>query len=209
MASVFQSSQCRSPKRFGSLAAASYKIEEVPARIGLILHNVKLATGEINTDQIDAETMRVAIANWFMVEAERIYGIMAGEAASQFERELVDWIRRKGGSVSAAELAKGSRKYPSSEEAEEHLNLLVDMGWGFWMSGNPGQSGGRPTRRFTLVPVGDPPTKPEESDGFDDIRHGSQQKTDNVSKLEDEVTSDQVEPASGETVPDEEVEVLF
>lgn len=176
--------------RHNSLAAASSKIEEIPARLALIIHNVKLATGEIDKDQIDADTMRVSItmANWFMAEAERIYGIMAGEAASQLDRELVDWIRLKGGSVTARELAKGSRKYGDANDAEQHLQALADFGWGSWENVESGSSGGRPTRKFTLASVGETPPKPEEKRGFADNADVNGLKTGNSGSLDESQT---------------------
>lgn len=189
--SFFNSHNITHLDRHNSLAAASSKIEEIPARLALIIHNARLATGDINKDQIDAETMRVsiAIANWFMAEADRIYGIMAGEAGSQRDRELVDWIRVKGGSVTARDLAKSSRKYSDATEAEQHLNSLAQMGWGSWEPVKPGAFGGRPTHKFTLVTVGETPSKTEEVEGFADSAGLDGMEMRDRGSLEDEPAS--------------------
>ena len=77
-------------------------------------------------------------------------------------------------------------RYSNSDEAERHLQILADMGWGHWQNVGPGKSGGRPTRRLKLVPVGETQTIPDEKDSFDDTQHANQPDTGNSSKLEEE-----------------------
>ncbi len=153
--------------RDGSLAAASAKIEEIPLRVGLILHCVRCATGECQIDRVDADTMRAAItiADWHMAEAERIYAIMATESSSRPHRELADWIKAKGGSITARELVSGKRMIKTADQATERLNALESAGYGNWQNVPTTGKGGRPSRKFVLagVSVSTTPPKPEEN----------------------------------------------
>ncbi len=138
--------------RSGSLAAVSAKIEEIPLRVGLILHCVRFATGDCTVDKIDAETMRAAIniANWHMAEAERIYEIMATESTSRSQRELAEWIKNRGGAVTARDVVTGKRSVKTTEQATERLNLLEAAGYGVWRDIPTTGKGGRPSRKFVL-----------------------------------------------------------
>ena len=151
--------------RDGSLAAASAKIEEIPLRIGLIIHCVRHATGDCQSDRVDADTMQAAItiADWHMAEAERIYDIMATESLSRPDRELADWIKAKGGSITVRELVSGKRSIKNADQATERLNALESAGYGNWQNVLTTPKGGRPSRKFVLsgVSVSETPTKPE------------------------------------------------
>jgi hypothetical protein len=60
----------------GDLAAAFANLEELPARLALVIHFVRWASGEsVNPDVIDAETMNNAIAltEWHKHETRRVY----------------------------------------------------------------------------------------------------------------------------------------
>ena len=166
--------------RDGSLAAASAKIEEIPLRIGLILHCVKHATGDCQIDRVDAETMQAAItiADWHMAEAERIYDTMATESQSRPHRELADWIRAKGGSVTVRDVVAGKRSIRTAAEATERLTALESAGYGTWQDIPTTSKGGRPSRKFVLsgVSVSETPPKPEENDSCADADTADVQK---------------------------------
>ena len=152
--------------RFGSLAAASAKIEEIPLRVGLILHCVRFATGDCKFDRVDADTMQAAItiADWHMDEAERIYGIMATEAATRPQRELADWIKAKGGAMTARDLVAGKRRIKTVDEANERLNALEAAGYGSWQDIPTTSKGGRPSKKFVLLSVSVSETPPKLED---------------------------------------------
>lgn len=63
---------------------------------------------------------------------------------------LVGWIQQRGGSVTAREVCRQNRQYPSVQAAETALDELVQAGLGRWWTDRPGRKGGRPTRRFIL-----------------------------------------------------------
>ena len=157
----------------GSLAAASAKIEEIPLRVALILHCVRHATGDCNIDRVDADTMQnaITIADWHMAEAERIYSIMATESTTRPHRELADWIRGRGGSVTPSDLVAGKREIKNVAQAEERLNALANAGYGTWQNKAPSPKGGRPSRKFVLsgVSVSETPAEPEENSGSTDV----------------------------------------
>ncbi len=220
--SYFNSHNVDHLDRFGSLAAASSKIEEIPARLALIFHTVRLATDEIDRDQIDADTMKaaIAIARWFMAEAERVYEIMDGEAASQRDRELVEWIRLRGGSITVRDLQRGQKRYDTTVEAEEDLNRFAFMGWGEWETVTPGPSGGRPTRTFTLATVDKTPSNPEEKIGYvieaAEAESGLETTTENEIGTPDDKTLSNIEEKIGcvDRRPEhqgdnDEIEVIF
>ena len=156
--------------RSGNLAAASAKIEEIPLRLGLIIHCVRVATKECKIDRLDAQTMSAAItiADWHMREADRIYNIMDSGEVSRHHRELAAWIRRKGGSVTAREVLTGKRNISTAQEAEERLTALVNLGYGTWENVPSSSSGGRPTSKFVLSSVSTTDPKPEKTDGSAD-----------------------------------------
>ena len=104
---------------------------------------------------------------------------MATESLSRPHRELVDWIRTKGGSISESKLVAGKRKIKTVAEAEQTLNALEAAGYGTWRNVPPTSKGGRPTRKFVLsgVSVSETPPTPEEKEGFTDADGADNVKT--------------------------------
>lgn len=129
------------------LAAALAKIEAYAARLALI---AELVTDPTSL-RIGANAMQrgVALADWFAYEVERVY-----ETFSQTEGErkrdcLIEWIGRRGGTVTVRDLTHGLRQFRGDEDgAATALAGLVKGGIGQWQipSGR-----GRPTMRFSLV----------------------------------------------------------
>ncbi|ASV76193.1 hypothetical protein THTE_3592 [Thermogutta terrifontis] len=138
----------------GDLAAAFSKLEEIPLRLGLILHLVRWAAGEsVNPNVIDAESMARAITltEWHKAETARIYDILARGAEGNQQEELVEWIARHGGKVTVRDLTHGLWRFRGKRlEAEEALNELVKAGLGHWEEPPAGQRGGRPKSVFIL-----------------------------------------------------------
>jgi hypothetical protein len=62
---------------------------------------------------------------------------------------LIEWIERKGGSVTAREVQQGHRQCRTAKDAEAALNELAKAGNGTWRPSPPGRRG-QPTRRFVL-----------------------------------------------------------
>jgi hypothetical protein len=135
------------------LAAAWSKLEAYAARFALIFQLVAWAAGEEHaSDQtIDEGAMRrgITLADWFGGEARRVFGVFAESEADREVRELVEWIRRKGGAATAREVQQGHRRLTTASEAEAAIDELAKAGWGGWEQTPPGQRG-QPTRRFRL-----------------------------------------------------------
>lgn len=134
------------------------KLVGLALRIALTLHAMAtwgaMSGRPEDHPTIDAATMTAAIA-WadYLMAAERhAVGMLAEDEAAQARRRLIDFIQRKGGSVTARDLAHGLRDFRSdTPAAEAALGELVEAGLGAWepVAGAPG----RPTRRFLLRAV--------------------------------------------------------
>ena len=131
----------------GDLAAAYSKLEETPLRLSLILHCCQRRDGAVQ-----AETMESAITltEWFKYETCRVYSVLAENAADRQLRELAEWVRNRGETVTARDVLTGRRNIKTADHAELALQNLVDAGYGDWIESDPGTPG-RPTRRFQLV----------------------------------------------------------
>jgi hypothetical protein len=150
----------------GNHAAMLAKIECYAARLALIVHLARSAADDATlTDPlaVDAESVGagVAIAQWFAQEALRVYAVLQESEEKADRRELVEWIRRKGGRVTARDLQRGPRQFRDPEAAEGVLRELVRSKLGSWEPALPGTDGGRPTQVFRLADAGDGDTTQE------------------------------------------------
>lgn len=118
----------------GELAAAWSKLEEVAARLALLIHCVRCVSGE-RIDQMvcDAESMESAIklTAWFKNETLRVYHLITESPEERQHRELVVWIAKQGGRVRGRDLVTG-RRAKTVEQAEGQLEGLVKAGHGKW-----------------------------------------------------------------------------
>ena len=138
----------------GDLGAVWSKLEEVASRLALVIHFVREASGEQGLPRpvaVDAESMRrgIALTEWFKHEARRVYAMLDESEDDAKQRKLVDWIVRKGGSVTAREVQQGHRQFRTADDAETALNELATAGIGRWEPSPAGKRGQR-TRRFVL-----------------------------------------------------------
>ncbi len=141
----------------GDEAAAWSKLEGYAARFALIFHLIRCVTSDstlLDKTRVDEASIAagVALARWFGNEARRVYAILGESDDDRESRRLVEWIERKGGSVTARDLTHGQRAYRGDpDKAERDLTALVDAGIGCWVADNHGPKGGRPAQRFQLV----------------------------------------------------------
>jgi hypothetical protein len=161
----------------GDMAAAWSKLEEYAARLALVVHFTRWAAGDrmlTNTNVVDAASMSagIALARWFKHEARRLYAMLDESDAERDQRRLVDWIGRKGGTVTPREVRQGCRWLKESGAAEVALEELVKAGRGTWQNVPTTAKGGRPAQAFVLSTpstVYETPAKPDESEGFVDV----------------------------------------
>jgi hypothetical protein len=129
------------------------KIECAAARLALVVHLGRVAACEgAITGVVDADSMErgIQLANWFRREAERTYARLAEGDDDREDRQLLDIVRRKGGSVSGRELVQSSRKFKTVKDAEAALSRLVDAGHGQWVYLPQRGPGAPKARRFVL-----------------------------------------------------------
>jgi hypothetical protein len=119
------------------LSAAWSKLEEYAARLALVIHYTRWAAydpGLQSPDAVDAESMAtgVKLSQWFKGEARRVYLLLSESDDDRDQRRLIEWIERKGGSVTVREVQQGHRQYRTAQEAEAALNELAKAGCGRW-----------------------------------------------------------------------------
>ncbi|QDU73497.1 hypothetical protein Pan97_04700 [Bremerella volcania] len=139
----------------GELASAWSKLEEYAARLALVIHCVRWAAKDANLKNdrsIDGDTLCMALelTEWFKHETRRVYQIMAESQSQREERALVDWIKRRGNPITARQARQSSRRFETTEDAESALDNLARKGLGSWEQSSIGNTGGRPTRYFSL-----------------------------------------------------------
>jgi len=160
----------------GELSAAWSKLEEYAARLALVIHYARWAANDStleSPDAVDVASMRAGIklAQWFKAEARRVYSLLSESDDDCEQRRLIEWIERKGGSVTPREVQQGHREYRTAQEAEAATEELAKAGYGHWHDVPPSPKGGRPSRVFQLstVSTSTQPAKTRDSEGFVDV----------------------------------------
>ncbi len=154
------------------LSAAWAKLEGYAFRFALVIHLVRWAAGDPALNEIggiDAVSIRAGIrlAEWFCHEARRIYAMLSESDEGREQRQLVEWIRRRGGSATFRDLTHGLSKFRNdAAEARKAVQALVEAGFGQWVTPAPGPKGGRPTERFKLYANTKTPDDDPASGGF-------------------------------------------
>jgi DNA polymerase-1 len=157
----------------GHLASAMAKLEAYAARLALIHHVCEsITTGADGftpdvTRLVTEASMRagVAMAEWFVCEAVRVYS-MLGETPDEVEvRRLVDHVRRLAGKSADGKVrprdmqrSDGSR-YRVRDDAAAALQRLASLGLGVWDDAE---------RHYTPHPTPDKPDSGPEDGGVDD-----------------------------------------
>jgi hypothetical protein len=161
----------------GDMAAAWSKLEEYAARLALVLHFTRWAANDLtlaSADRVDVVSMNagIVLANWFKHEARRVYAMLDESDAERDQRRLVEWIGRKGGTVTAREVQQGCRWLKEPGAAEAALDELAKAGRGTWRDVPTTAKGGRPARVFVLSTVStayETPANSGESEGSVDV----------------------------------------
>src|SRR5262249_2492342 len=95
-------------------------------------------------------TAGITLTKWFKGEARRVYAMLDESDPERDQRRLVEWIERKGGSVTAHEVQQGCRWLKAPGAAEAALEELTKAGRGTWRDAPTTPKGGRPSRVFDL-----------------------------------------------------------
>ncbi len=138
------------------LAACWSKLEAYAARFALIFQLCDCP----HDHSIDETAMKSAIglADWFGHEAKRVYGMFVEDDKGQEQRELTDWIERRGGRTTARDLQSSMRTYRQAGKAEAALCRLASEHLGGW---SVVKTSGRPRREFVLTAVSASAEAPE------------------------------------------------
>lgn len=161
------------------MAAAFSKLEETACRLALIVHYVRWAAGDETITEVgplDRQSMEagITLCEWFKRETARVYAILKESDETREHRRLLEWIERKGGAVTARDVAHGPRTYREMPDvAEEALNELVVAGLGTWEVVPSGEKGGRATRVFRLKPATPGTETPAELSDFEGFGSGT------------------------------------
>lgn len=136
------------------------KLEGGAARLALVVHLSRWASGEaVDTGCVDADSMArgVALARWFAGEARRVYAMIGESEAERADRELIELIRRNGGTITKRELMQADRRrFPTAGDAQEALDAMQADGLGKWQYPKPGPAGGHPQSVFALCETHNP-----------------------------------------------------
>jgi DNA polymerase I-like protein with 3'-5' exonuclease and polymerase domains len=162
----------------GDMAAAFSKLEAYTARFALLHHvvnHVEVGTDDLRPVGTKSVEAGVTLCRWFADEDRRIYATLTEAAEDREARLLVEFIRSRGGVVSARDLMRSnSRKYPDPDSAEQALDVLAQAGVAEWVDRPPTTKGGRPSKQFRLASDADKTDKtPETDDGEDGPDDGS------------------------------------
>lgn len=177
----------------GDLASAWSKLEEAAARLALVVHYVRWASGELADERtLDAASMEAGIrlAQWFKHEARRVYAMLDESDADREVRRLVEWIERQGGTATPSEVQKGCWWLREHGAAERAIDSLVKAGRGYWEPPDPSRRG-RPARRFRLLALNENP--PNGGGGLNENsknagKTGFSLRVDNVESLKPDCT---------------------
>ncbi len=150
------------------LSAAWSKLEAYTTRFALTFQLCAWAAGDGSDQAVEQGAIEAAVvlSDWFAREARRVYGVLAESDEDREQRELVEFIRRKGGVITVRELMRSlPRRYPTAGEAHAALDALDKAGRGRWEVDDHAGGRGQPAYRFILNDTVDADTNSEILDG--------------------------------------------
>lgn len=132
-------------------AAALKKIEAYAARFALLFELIEHPSPIVVTQ--DAIERGTALADWFADEVLRVYGMLGENDGTRATRQLVEWIERQGGAVTAREVQRYVHAFRKAGTAEAALDGLVNAKLGIWEHRRQDGMRGRPSKSFRLGKV--------------------------------------------------------
>jgi hypothetical protein len=130
-------------------------LEGYGARLAL-LHHVVTNVGRNEDDCQPIEPISIeagiTLVKWFAYEVRRIYTALSESEDARHTRRLIEFIRSRGGRMTARRLHLSNKtRYPNVEAAEAALGELVEAQLADWVETvNP--KGGRPSCAIILKP---------------------------------------------------------
>jgi hypothetical protein len=158
--------------------AAWNKLSGYAARLALVGQVAHNPEAEAVTEKVMAPACDMA--RWFGKEAVRIYASLAETHEQREQRELCEFIERRGGAVYEREVMQSFTRLKNDKlGTERELTALVKAGRGKWELVDHGGGPGRPARKFRLLR---PSTSTQfgvsrgKTDNFVDVDRSSSQK---------------------------------
>ena len=109
------------------------KMKGYAARLALILHMCRFASGEVASEEVDEYSMTgaAALIDYFKSHAKKVYARLKASPEDKRMIGAIEWIKRQGGKVTARDV----RMYKvagvkNSDEAKELLHELEKRGAG-------------------------------------------------------------------------------
>ena len=140
-------------KLVGDEAAAWSKLEGYAARFALFIHCVRVITDDPTLKArkaVDRQSIRcgITLSRWFAHEARRVYAMLRESEDDRDLRQIAEKLALRGKAITARHLRGSDRQFPTSDDAEQMLQRLVDAGFGSWKFVPTTPKGGRPTREY-------------------------------------------------------------
>ena len=123
-------------------------------RLALVLHFCRVACGEVDSEDVDAESVArtTRLIDYFKSHARKVYRHLRLDAGDRLVEKVISWIRDQGGECGARDLGRvGIPGIKKSSAARRMMNDLVDRGLGTLVNrkGGNGQTG----THFVLGPA--------------------------------------------------------
>ncbi|HHW11265.1 MAG TPA: DUF3987 domain-containing protein [Firmicutes bacterium] len=147
--------QLRIEKRDAADEDYGYSIDKMSkycCRLSLVVHLLRRADGETNSDQIDLTSMQAAIAlsRYFLAHARSVFDTMHMSASEQKLAEWAKKIKRHGGDLTFREMYKDHKIFGrnvKAMDAEKYVEELQKHGYGtIYVRPTPGKA----TKAFRL-----------------------------------------------------------
>lgn len=179
----------------GFTASLLSKIEAAAARLALVIHLGRAASGErVSWEAVDAVSMArgVTLANWFADEGLRIHGATVGKQVDGPAEELLRIVREAGGAIADRTVRDRRRRFKDSAERGRVVGRLVAAGkLETFTTG--ADEGGRPAL-WLRIPEG----RPSRPHNFENPEHHEVMGTGDAGTAPKKQTADEVgKPVSG------------
>ena len=136
------------------LRAAWSKLEELPCRLALILHECEGGGHEVSLDVMERA---ITMTEWFKHETRRVYAMLFGRtrapAAESNGSKLLDWMEERGW-VTEREITRLVTPFKGTGGADAARAVLRDLIANGQVESEEqpaGKVGGRPTLKYRLV----------------------------------------------------------